>query len=72
MLDVGFEQVYLMLNPSVSHVGEVLETYVYRAGVVNGNFSFTTAVGLFKGLVGLVLITGANSLARRWGEKGIY
>jgi putative aldouronate transport system permease protein len=50
----------------------VLETYVYRAGVVNGNFSFTTAVGLLKGLVGLVLVTGANTLVRRWGEKGIY
>lgn len=72
VLDVGFEQIYLMLNPSVSHVGEVLETYVFRAGVVNGNFSFTTAVGLLKGLVGLVLITGANTFARRWGEKAIY
>ncbi|GBF76130.1 protein lplB [Paenibacillus sp. 598K] len=72
VLDVGFEQIYLMLNPSVSRVGEVLETYVYRAGVVNGNFSFTTAVGLLKGLVGLVLVMGANTLVRRWGEKGIY
>ena len=72
VLDVGFEQIYLMLNPAVSQVGEVLETYVYRAGVVNGNFSFTTAVGLLKGVVGLVLVVGANHLARRWGEKGIY
>lgn len=72
VLDVGFEQVYLMLNSSVSEVGEVLETYVYRVGVVNGNFSFTTAVGLLKGVVGMVLIVSANYLARRVGEKGIY
>ncbi|RAV00555.1 sugar ABC transporter permease [Paenibacillus sp. YN15] len=72
VLDVGFEQVYLMLNSSVSQVGEVLETYVYRVGVVNGNFSFTTAVGLLKGVVGMVLIVSANTLARRIGEKGIY
>ncbi|MNC41336.1 putative multiple-sugar transport system permease YteP [compost metagenome] len=72
VLDVGFEQVYLMLNSSVSEVGEVLETYVYRVGVVNGNFSFTTAVGLLKGVVGMVLIVSANYLARRLGEKGIY
>ncbi|MNP68338.1 putative multiple-sugar transport system permease YteP [compost metagenome] len=53
-------------------MGEVLETYVYRVGVVNGNFSFTTAVGLLKGVVGMVLIVSANYLARRVGEKGIY
>ncbi|WP_438444457.1 ABC transporter permease [Gorillibacterium sp. sgz5001074] len=72
VLDVGFEQVYLMLNSSVSEVGEVLETYVYRVGVINGNFSFTTAVGLLKGLVGMILILSSNYLARRLGEKGIY
>jgi putative aldouronate transport system permease protein len=72
VLDVGFEQVYLMLNASVSEVGEVLETYVYRVGVVNGDFSFTTAVGLLKGLVGMILIVSANFAARRMGEKGIY
>ncbi|RTE09235.1 ABC transporter permease [Paenibacillus whitsoniae] len=72
VLDVGFEQVYLMLNASVSEVGEVLDTYVYRMGVVNGNFSFTTAVGLLKGLVGMILIVAANRLARSFGEKGVY
>lgn len=72
VLDVGFEQVYLMLNPTVSSVGEVLDTYVYRVGVVNGNFSFTTAVGLLKGVVGMVLIVAANKLARTFGEKGVY
>ncbi|TXK84190.1 sugar ABC transporter permease [Paenibacillus sp. N3.4] len=72
VLDVGFEQVYLMLNASVSEVGEVLDTYVYRMGVVNGNFSFTTAVGLLKGIVGMILIVAANKLARTFGEKGVY
>ncbi|WNR45975.1 ABC transporter permease [Paenibacillus roseipurpureus] len=72
VLDVGFEQVYLMLNPTVSAVGEVLDTYVYRVGVVNGNFSFTTAVGLLKGVVGMVLIVSANYLAKLFGERGVY
>jgi putative aldouronate transport system permease protein len=72
VLDVGFEQVYLMLNSTVSEVGEVLDTYVYRMGVVNGNFSFTTAVGLLKGIVGMILIVGANKIARTFGEKGVY
>lgn len=47
---------------------EVIETYVYQAGVVNGNFSFSTAVGLMKGLIGLILIYGANKLAKRMGN----
>ncbi|BFT74473.1 ABC transporter permease [Paenibacillus sp. P36] len=72
VLDVGFEQVYLMLNSTVSEVGEVLDTYVYRMGVVNGNFSFTTAVGLLKGIVGMILIVTANKFARAFGEKGVY
>jgi putative aldouronate transport system permease protein len=72
VLDVGFEQVFLMLNSSVSDVGEVLDTYVYRVGVINGNFSFTTAVGLLKGIVGMIMIVSANHLARRFGEKGVY
>ncbi|PZM65305.1 ABC transporter permease [Paenibacillus dendritiformis] len=72
VLDVGFEQIFLMLNPSVREVGEVIETYVYQAGVVNGNFSFSTAVGLMKGLIGLILIYGANKLAKRMGERGVF
>jgi putative aldouronate transport system permease protein len=72
VLDVGFEQVFLMLNSSVSEVGEVLDTYVYRVGVVNGNFSLTTAVGLLKGVVGMIMIVSANYLARKFGEKGVY
>ncbi len=72
VLDVGFEQIYLMLNPTVSQVGEVIETYVYRMGIVNGNYSFTTAVGLLKGLIGLILIVSANHLVKRMGERGVY
>ncbi|MCM3339377.1 ABC transporter permease subunit [Paenibacillus sp. MER TA 81-3] len=72
VLDVGFEQIFLMLNPSVRDVGEVIETYVYQAGVVNGNFSFSTAVGLLKGLIGLIMIFGANKLAKRMGERGVF
>lgn len=72
VLDVGFEQVFLMLNSSVREVGEVIETYVYQVGVVNSNFSFSTAVGLMKGLIGLVLIFGANKLAKRVGERGVF
>lgn len=72
MMDVGFEQVFLMGNGAVSSVAEVFDTYVYRLGVQQGEFSFTTAVGLFKSIVGLVLVLGTNFLAKRMGEEGVY
>ncbi|MBB6632850.1 sugar ABC transporter permease [Cohnella thailandensis] len=72
MMDVGFEQVYLMMNGTVSEVAEVFDTYVYRAGILQGQFSFSTAVGLFKSVVGLVLVVIANRLSKKFGEEGLY
>lgn len=72
VLDVGFEQVFLMLNARVSKVGDVLETYLYTTGLVSGKFSFATAVGLLKGLIGFVLIFGSNRLVRRMNGRGLY
>ncbi|WP_240353476.1 MULTISPECIES: ABC transporter permease [Cohnella] len=72
IMEVGFEQVFLMYNGAVSEVGEVFDTYVYRVGVQQGEFSYSTAVGLFKSLVGLALVLLANSLAKRFGEEGVY
>lgn len=72
IMDVGFEQVFLMMNGAVSQVSDVFETYVYRLGIQGGQFSFSTAVGLFKSVVGLILVIGANYVARRMGEEGVY
>lgn len=72
IMDVGFEQVFLMMNGAVSNVADVFETYVYRLGVQQGQFSFSTAVGLFKSCVGLILVIAANKLAKRFGEEGVY
>lgn len=71
-MDTGFEQVWLMMNAMNREVAEVFDTYVYNAGILQGQFSYTTAVGLFKSLVGLILVLSANHLARRAGEEGIY
>ncbi|PLS08629.1 polysaccharide ABC transporter ATP-binding protein [Neobacillus cucumis] len=72
IMDVGFEQVFLMANGAVSNVADVFETYVYRNGIQSGQFSYTTAVGLFKSIIGLVLVVIANWFAKRFGEEGIY
>lgn len=71
-LDLGFEHVYLLLNSLNREAMEIFDTYVYTAGLKNGQLSYSTAVGLFKGLVGLILVIGANKLAKKFGEDGLY
>lgn len=71
-MDSGFEQIYLLLNSLNRSVGEVFDTYTYTTGLLNGQFSYSTAVGLFKSLVSLVMVIGVNSLAKRMGEEGVY
>jgi putative aldouronate transport system permease protein len=72
IMDVGFEQVYLMMNGAVSSVADVFDTYVYRVGIQQGDFSYSTAVGVFKSVVGVLLVIGANKLAKQFGEEGVY
>jgi len=72
VLDSGFEQIFLMLNPFTMDVGNVLDTFVYFKGIQQSDFSFGTAVGLFKGIVGLILILGANRLSKKIGEDGLF
>nr|WP_138752211.1 ABC transporter permease subunit [Paenibacillus sinopodophylli] len=72
VLDSGFEQIFLMINPFTMDVGNVLDTYVYFKGIQNADFSFGTAVGLFKSLIGLILILAANRLAKKYGEEGVF
>jgi putative aldouronate transport system permease protein len=53
-------------------VGEFFDTYVYTTGVLQGQFSYSTAVGLFKSVVGLILVLFSNYIAKRLGEEGLY
>jgi len=71
-LETGFDHVYTLLNPLVSNRGDILNTYIYRVGLEQGKYSFTTAVGLFKSLIGFVLIIGGDRLARRLTGKGFF
>ncbi|WP_033404670.1 ABC transporter permease [Paenibacillus fonticola] len=71
-LDLGFEHMYLLLNSLNREVAEIFDTYIYTAGLKNGQLSFSTTVGLFKGVVGLVLVMASNKLAKKMGEDGVY
>jgi putative aldouronate transport system permease protein len=72
VLENGFEQIYLMTNALNREVADVFDTYVYLMGITQGAFSYSTAVGLFKSLVGVFLVFTSNYLARRFGQSGIY
>ena len=71
-LTVGFEQLILQRGAVGTDVAEVLDTFVYYQGVVNGDWAFAAAAGLVKGLVSLALVLGANKLAHLVGEAGVY
>ncbi len=72
VMDVGFEQIYLMSSAPVAHVADVFDTYVYRLGIQSGRFGYATAVGIFKSVIGLVLVVLANRVAKKFGEEGLY
>ncbi|WP_327002741.1 ABC transporter permease subunit [Dactylosporangium sp. NBC_01737] len=72
VLTVGFEQIILQQAAVGQDASEVLDTYVYNRGIIDGNFGVAAAVGLVKGVVGLGLVLAANKIAHLFGERGIY
>ncbi|UJF16728.1 sugar ABC transporter permease [Jeotgalibaca sp. MA1X17-3] len=72
VLELGFEHMFLLMNSMNKEVAQIFDTFVYTAGIKNGQLSYSTAVGLFKGLIGLVLVVMANKLAKKIGEDGVY
>lgn len=72
VLDAGFEQVLTLLNPLVYATGDIIDTYVYRVGLLQGNFSIGTAVGLFKSVVSFILILLSYWLADRYAGYRIF
>jgi len=70
-LSVGFPQVFIMQNNIVLPTGDIIETFIYRVGILRGRFDFTTAAGLFNSAVGMVLVLTADRLAKRLGMRGI-
>jgi putative aldouronate transport system permease protein len=69
ILDAGFDQIYILYNVHVYPVADIIDTWVFRMGLEQFNFSVAAAVGLFKSLIGLILVLAANQLAKLWGEN---
>ena len=75
LFDVSFEQIFILVNPTVQRVGETISYYIYRVGLSNPtNFGFASAIGLFESVICLVLVVAANNISKKFsdGEGGIW
>lgn len=72
LLSVGFEKTLLMQVPATYSVSDVISTYVYRQGLVGGQFSYSTAVGLFNSLINLAFLVTSNYAARKFSEYSLW
>lgn len=67
ILDAGFDQIFNMYNAQVMDVADIIDTYVYRIGLINANYSYSAAVGLFKSVVALILVLAVNRIVKMIG-----
>lgn len=72
ILDAGFDQIYIFLNARVYDVGDIIDTWVFRMGLEELEFSVAAATGFFKSIIGLILVILANQIAKRLGGSGIW
>lgn len=73
-IDLGFDQVFNLITPMTYNVGDIFDTYVFRVGILQARYSYTTAVGLFQSIIGFVLVFSFNKIANKVsnGEGGLW
>lgn len=72
LMNVGFEKVYLLYNPAVYETADVIQTYVYRQGILSNNYSYSAAVGLFNSLINFAIVFVANRLSRKLTDTAVW
>lgn len=72
IMDAGQDQILMMYNPMVMKVSDIIDTYVYRVGLGQGKYSFTSAVGMFKSVIAFVMVFSANRFIKRVGGEGLW
>lgn len=72
VLNIGYEKIYLMQNDLNIQTSEVISTFVYKVGLVNADYGFSAAVGLFNALISIVLIVFTNAIAKKTAETSIW
>ncbi|MEK5163523.1 ABC transporter permease subunit [Paenibacillus sp. FSL R5-0527] len=71
-LNLGFDQVYNLLTPMTYNVGDILDTYVFRTGIQQAQYSFATAVGLFQSVIGFIMVYTFNKLSQKVSDGGLW
>jgi putative aldouronate transport system permease protein len=72
VMSAGFDQIFNLYSPSVLQVGDILDTFVYRRGILGGEYSFATAIDLFKTLVSVILLLIVNRIARKLSDVSLF
>lgn len=72
LLNTGYEQIFLMRNDLNIARAEVFDTYIYTKGIRSGQYSFSSAAGMFKSVVGMIMVLTSDRVAKLFGESGIY
>ena len=72
ILSVGYEKILLLYQPLTYDVADVLSTYVYRKGLLDADYSFSTAVGLFNAVINIIFLTLGNKISKKLGQSGIF
>lgn len=72
IVNAGFDQIFMLYSALVFSVADIIDTYVYRIGIKNADYSFSTAAGLFKSVIALVMILIVNTVAKKTGNEGIW
>ena len=72
LMRIGFEKILLLYNGATFETADVIDTFVYRRGILGADFSYATAVGLFKSIVAMVLLVMANRFSKRFGETSLW
>ena len=72
IVNAGFDQIFMLYSALVYSVADIIDTYVYRIGIQNADYSFSTAAGLFKSVIAFVMILIVNTVAKKTGNEGIW
>ena len=72
ILEVGLEKVLLLYSPTIYETSDIIATYVYRQGMVSGNMSYASAIGLFSSIINLVLLVTANYFSKKFSDTGLF
>ena len=72
LMSVGFEKVFLLQNTLNKQAASVISTYVYEVGLINSDYGYSTAIGLFNSVINMILIVAANQICKKFTEESLF